>query len=1834
MMAKLRSDKIKRIVFLGTGPTIPVKGRGKNYRTNSSILITADGKNIIIDVTPMVEEQLFVNNIKRVDAALITHGHADAIKGLHALNELMGKIPLYASKQTFNVIHEHYKTLDYEEHILEPYKPVEIFGVTFIPVPVIHAEPFPTGSKFPTFAYRFDSILYAEDMEAIPKESEKYFKNLDLLIIDAAMYFDKKIRGHLNTEQALQIIKQYKPKKAILTQIGRTYPDHYKAQKRVDEYCKANDIISEVKLAYDGMVIENLQEVKLFRYIGSKRLMAEEVLAEIPEDVKTFFDPMTGSSYIAWKLKQRGVKVIVNDLSPVAYYYSKAILGNYKLPREEFDKFLKAKPVEGWLTKSKLKRPGSVELRKYIDGLVTYAHKQKNPVKDFLLAVCADMITRFMGSLGVFRPYRWTVKSAVDFAEASYRDIIKKITSGEAKVTNEDALNMDIPEADVIFFDPPYDIEDTEEVPYSDQYKNANSILMQRDFKLPEFDRQKIPELLEKLAKKCKILLVTTSDSPYVDYKGILSKLKKHVEVKKLKHKSRGTQPSSAREEVKEYVDLLWIAKDTAKESCSENERIAIYLVKPHAEMIYNNEKKLIVKSKKFPNMLNIDLYLVDDEFCYGIIKLTNIKEITLNEFEKLKDLHRITDEERKKWWPNAEKLYAYEFEYVVRFPEPKPVELPQGAQTFIKDWQFATKKLSVSYSRTIDLIENIYEYDPKNVGNDQLRDDWRLVCFPADTPVITPRGIEKISDVQPTVDMDYLRTSRYYKGDIIKLKIARLGTFKLTPEHPVLVRKLVNHKSTRKKVFSYISVRKKGLPKESGGWETTYAEPEWKLAKDLERDDAVMVPKLPTRKTPYSKGVFELIGWYLAEGFPASNTCIRFSLSTKELEYAERIKKLAQEEFNASVTIKKLDKEIRVNVYSKQFHDFCLANFSHLAKNKTLPRWVLEAEPEKLKCMLDAWHKGDGWTVNSYYKGSTVSITLAYGLFLCYLKIGKVPTLYKSKHETPFGSALSYQISYVDKPRKTYVEDKNFYYFPIRSVTKEKFAGRVYNLETKSHIYEVPFVVHNCAWYSTILSGKKFKFTKDQVIDLATKILKEILRRKKAGKMKWTAKPEQGTEAYQKLWNEVKLTPEEKEFLKKEDVQLKKNENVLTQLLPEIEDHVILKDFVSIVGSTVEKGDGNDVDVLIRLKDLDYFRRAIQTLIQKKLNKLKIYKPVHAFMEAEGPHDSYIPIYDLKLVAKKPFKIVQMSEELKDKIPIPYLPQKPYGSAFNKIEDLLDKLSEDKQYFVEKKFNGFHCIVIKQDDKVKIFSEQKKDITSAFKTLVEDIKKLSDKDFYVDGELVPYDKNGKALGRRPLMKFIGAVESGKKVDDSNIKLHIWDIIYYDNKDLRSLPLIERKEYLKKLKLTDRITDTPYKLVKGKEELEKAIKWAEKLEGSEGAVVKEADSPYVFDEKSKAWLKYHRLVDIDCVVLERHETKAKNVYNYRIGIYLTEKEAKMIHPDRLLKFRNKYVLDLKNTFNTDEKFEPGDIISVAIEDIWRHETSEGIYYSLHKPKVRHITEKKNTSTLEELDNLVTSIGYAVIEKQAEADVDEEAPDTRSEIARKTWEKIWHTRYPKDGKGEWCYMCHWRGLTKEEAESLTHKGLLVQGIHSVHGDLRLLTNPEVRATALTGFTVFEGDPKDIPLETGSKLIYIAIHKKEKKIEKLQGAWKLPEPLDWLYVARKKPYISAPKGPGATSKSYAKFFTLDRGTFQQGVAKEHFFEYFIKGKKMKGRMIITYAPIGGKRVWLIDFPEDQTPYAEKYKLEDVIKELKKKKQKWLIWCKPGEKPIKIDVEKYKL
>ncbi len=157
-----------------------------------------------------------------------------------------------------------------------------------------------------------------------------------------------------------------------------------------------------------------------------------------------------------------------------------------------------------------------------------------------------------------------------------------------------------------------------------------------------------------------------------------------------------------------------------------------------------------------------------------------------------------------------------------------------------------------------------------------------------------------------------------------------------------------------------------------------------------------------------------------------------------------------------------------------------------------------------------------------------------------------------------------------------------------------------------------------------------------------------------------------------------------------------------------------------------------------------------------------------------------------------------------------------------------------------------------------------------------------------------------------------------------------------------------------------------------------AIEWARKIPGSEGAVIKAADTPYF----NREWIKFRNLSDIDVVVIEKIPRK-RGVYGYLVGIYVPESAVSKLNPKKLTELNGKPVLVLGKTFNTDLEFNVGDIISILVEEVWRHHTRDGIHYSIHKPHVAHITEKKNTSSLTDLDEIVTSVGVAVKEMSKE-----------------------------------------------------------------------------------------------------------------------------------------------------------------------------------------------------------------------------------------------------------
>ena len=331
-----------KILFLGTGPSREVVRKGRrNTRTNSSAIIFSSDKKLLIDCTPSFEKQIKRENIDDIDAVIISHAHSDAVNGLPQLNKLLKlknkKIPLYAESQTIKKIKEKFKTLSSLEFTeLEPNKPESILGLNVIPFRVIHYEGFPSdGKEFPTIGLRIENkykIVYAEDMESIPKESEKYFRDLDYLMIDAAMYFDKQIRGHMNVQDAFEVIKKYKPRVGILLQAGRTYPDYEKAVDEIRDkwYEYRGDLKTEIHLSFDGMTVnpdselsEYKEEFELKQAFGSpggKSAVAEKIVELIPPH-RIYVEPFAGGAAVFFNKPKVEVNVL-NDKDPeIAFAY-------------------------------------------------------------------------------------------------------------------------------------------------------------------------------------------------------------------------------------------------------------------------------------------------------------------------------------------------------------------------------------------------------------------------------------------------------------------------------------------------------------------------------------------------------------------------------------------------------------------------------------------------------------------------------------------------------------------------------------------------------------------------------------------------------------------------------------------------------------------------------------------------------------------------------------------------------------------------------------------------------------------------------------------------------------------------------------------------------------------------------------------------------------------------------------------------------------------------------------------------------------------------------------------------------------------------------------------------------------------------------------------------------------------------------------------------------------------------------------------------------------------------------------------------------------------------
>ena len=223
----------------------------RDKRTRPSVLIEYNDRAVLIDTTPDFREQAIREKIRRLDAVLYTHTHADHLLGIDDLRPLSflhkpGRLPLYAHPEAAEFIRNMFRYIfdgnykfgglpQVEMKTMEG--PLELFGARFEPIKIIHGDA-------DIYGFRFGSAAYLTDHSEIPESALAKLKGLDVLFLDALRY--KPHPTHSTVEHSLQTVERLKPKRAFFTHIC-----HDLGHEATNAQLPDN-----VRLSYDGMKLE------------------------------------------------------------------------------------------------------------------------------------------------------------------------------------------------------------------------------------------------------------------------------------------------------------------------------------------------------------------------------------------------------------------------------------------------------------------------------------------------------------------------------------------------------------------------------------------------------------------------------------------------------------------------------------------------------------------------------------------------------------------------------------------------------------------------------------------------------------------------------------------------------------------------------------------------------------------------------------------------------------------------------------------------------------------------------------------------------------------------------------------------------------------------------------------------------------------------------------------------------------------------------------------------------------------------------------------------------------------------------------------------------------------------------------------------------------------------------------------------------------------------------------------------------------------------------------------------------------------------------------------
>ncbi len=216
-----------------------------------------------------------------------------------------------------------------------------------------------------------------------------------------------------------------------------------------------------------------------------------------------------------------------------------------------------------------------------------------------------------------------------------------------------------------------------------------------------------------------------------------------------------------------------------------------------------------------------------------------------------------------------------------------------------------------------------------------------------------------------------------------------------------------------------------------------------------------------------------------------------------------------------------------------------------------------------------------------------------------------------------------------------------------------------------------------------------------------------------------------------------------------------------------------------------------------------------------------------------------------------------------KTKIKLPVAARK--GPMPSKIQPALASIADEPfsspDWIFEIKWDGVRTLANVSDNKVHLWARSGREISREYPELLILAGALNAHEAWIDGEIVALDAEGRSDFQQLQARMGQQKPSAQLIEQVPVYYYVFDLLYLDGHDLRSLPLIERKKLLRAILQDDpRVRYSDHVVEKGKELYELAAS-----RGLEGILAKKSASVYP-EKRSSAWLKIKLYQDLDAVI--------------------------------------------------------------------------------------------------------------------------------------------------------------------------------------------------------------------------------------------------------------------------------------------------------------------------------------------------------------------------------